>query len=157
MNFCGLRYLKNLEKINVTLLPVKVSSRPCPARRSWPHDLPTPPGGSKYYPSRIFAITHELRKLSTQNFQYLLLHQLDRGCAYFGEIRRNILEKMAALSHHRARFLGKIRPIFKQPLLLHLTLALRASSNMLTGGPQPPQWSRWPPQWIQNFVTGGAE
>ena len=45
-------------------------------------------GGGKYYPSRIFAITHEPHQLSTRNLQYLLLHQFDMCCENFDDISR---------------------------------------------------------------------
>ena len=47
---------------------------------------PRPAGGHILTPSRIFAITSELRKILPQNFQYLIGHQLDTLSEQFSQI-----------------------------------------------------------------------
>ena len=55
---------------------------------------PRSAGGAYSAPSRIFAITSELRKIFPRNFQYLIGHQFDTLSENFVKFGWKIFEKM---------------------------------------------------------------
>ena len=70
---------------------------------------PRPAGGaySAPPPSRIFAITWELRTISPPNFQYLMGHQFDTLSENFVKFGWQFFEKMTFQWRHAMRFWAK--------------------------------------------------
>ena len=64
-------------------------------------------GGQILPPSRILAITQELRKISPPNFQYLIGHQFDTLSKNFVKFGQKIFEKMTFQWRHVMRFWAK--------------------------------------------------
>ena len=68
---------------------------------------PRPAGGHILPPSRIFAITLKLRKISPTNFQYLIEYQFDTLSEPFVKFGWEMFKKMTFQWRHVIRFWAK--------------------------------------------------